>query len=279
MAGAPRKRTTFFALRMLCALAISNPATPVLAQGGTTWAPPSGEVREVGLHVRTLGSGSPTIVLLHGLAGSNRYFGADFDALAEGGRVVVPDLLGFGDSPRPDDVDYGPEAHATALIDALEKLGIQPPVYVGAHSAGTLVALRLAVLRPDWVRGIVAFGPPLYHSEAEARAHIAELDGLVRHLAMDSFWAGIACRAFYPFSGVAVRVASRLRPELPREIVEDVMKHSWSSYSGTVRHLVLGGQPPVDLTRLDIPIWLITGTQDEVVRLDVLQELIAKHSA
>jgi pimeloyl-ACP methyl ester carboxylesterase len=52
------------------------------------------------LAVRTLGQGPPT-VLLHGLLGSDRYWGGGFDRLADSGLLLAPDLLGFGAFPRP----------------------------------------------------------------------------------------------------------------------------------------------------------------------------------
>ncbi len=243
------------------------------------WAAPSGELRDLALRVRTLGTGGPTILLLHGLAGSNQYFGKEFDGLARDGRIVAPDLLGFGDSPRPDAVDYGPDAHAEAVIATLEALGVEAPVYVAAHSAGTLVALRLAARRPDWIRGIVAFGPPIYRNEKEARLRIGGLGGMVRLFAMDTLWAELACKAMYPFSGFAERLAGWIRADLPAPIAEGAVKHSWASYSGTVRNLILAPQPPRELTSLQIPIWLIAGDRDDVVDIAFLKTVAGASNA
>jgi pimeloyl-ACP methyl ester carboxylesterase len=90
---------------------------------------------------------------------------------------------------------------------------------------------------------------------------------------MDTFWAKAACKAMYPFPGFAGRLASRIRPDLPTQVAEDAIKHSWTSYSGTVSHLILAAQPPPDLRTLSVPLWLITGAEDEVVDLDHLKEL------
>src|SRR5688572_2143511 len=95
------------------------------------------------LHVRTLGERGQVIVLLHGLAGSERYYGAAFDALASDARLVVPDLLGFGKSPKPPS-GYGPDQHSAALGETLDALGVDAPVLLVGHSAGALVALAFA---------------------------------------------------------------------------------------------------------------------------------------
>ena len=47
---------------------------------------------ELEITLEQQGEGRP-VLLLHGLAGSQRYFGAAFDALGREGRLVVPDLL------------------------------------------------------------------------------------------------------------------------------------------------------------------------------------------
>ncbi len=219
------------------------------------------------------------MVLLHGLAGSNRYFGGAFDALGGDARIVVPDLLGFGDSARPRGADYGPDAHAGAVVAALEELHVGGPVYLVAHSAGTIVALRIAALRPDLVRGVLAFGPPVYRSEEEARAHIRRLSPVVRTFAMDTFLAGLACHTMRAFPSLARRIAGRIRADLPPPIAADAFKHSWKSYSGTMRNLILVPQPPTELESLRIPIRWIAGTQDEVVDLDFLRELARTHDS
>jgi pimeloyl-ACP methyl ester carboxylesterase len=255
-----------------------EPAAPRTGRSGPTpWSPPSGELRDAGLHVRVAGSEPPTIVLLHGLAASHLYYGAAFDALAREARLVVPDLLGFGRSPRPDDVDYGPQSHARALLCALERLQTRAPVYVAAHSAGALIALRLAALRPDWVRGVLAFGPPLYRGPAQARAQLARFGLVARLFAMDALGARLACRWMCRHRAAAARIARWLRPDLPAALAREGVQHSWASYSGTVRNLIVAAQPLAELGEIRAPIWLVAGERDSVVDLAFLRELASRH--
>jgi pimeloyl-ACP methyl ester carboxylesterase len=217
------------------------------------------------------------VLLLHGLTGSNRYFGHAFDTLADHARLVVPDLLGFGDSPHPDRSAYDPEAHARAVLKALDTLGVEGPIYIGAHSAGSIVALRVAALRPGSVRGIVAFGPPLYRSEKEARARVRALGSGVRFFAMDTPWAAWACKTLRSLPGFAIRLTHWIRPELPDPVASDVVKHTWRSYSGTIRNLVFANQPPVELSSLEIPLRIIVGAEDDVVDVEFLREISEAH--
>lgn len=101
------------------------------------------------------GAGEPTL-LIH--AGA---FGAWFAPAAEHlpGRVIRLLQAGYADGPAPTTpvTIARHAAHAAALLDAL---GTGPATVV-AHSLSTLVALELAVTRPDLVRRLVLGEPPL----------------------------------------------------------------------------------------------------------------------
>lgn len=96
------------------------------------------------------GTGSP-VVLVHGIPGSGATWGEVAADLAQDHAVTVVDLLGFGESPRPQDVLV--DAQAAALAATLDAIGTSA-VIVG-HDFGGPVALTLAGARPDLVRGLV----------------------------------------------------------------------------------------------------------------------------
>ena len=71
-----------------------------------------------GMAFRRFGSGRP-VVLVHGIPGSGACWRAVAERLPAGLDVVVPDLLGFGDSARPRRLD---DLHAAAQAEALAGL-------------------------------------------------------------------------------------------------------------------------------------------------------------
>ncbi len=82
---------------------------------------PSGERMALRVHG---GTGS-SLVLIHGILGGSGDWSGVVERLA-GFRIVVPDLLGFGDSSKPRDVDgLWADAQAAALDHALRELGIE----------------------------------------------------------------------------------------------------------------------------------------------------------
>ena len=136
-------------------------------RSGVDWRPPGTRTMLLPLAARVIGEGTP-IVLLHGLGASGAYWGSAYDRLGDGHRLVVPDLLGFSASPRPA-VGYGPAEHVAAIEACLDAAHVQQPAVVVAHSAGAIVALRLAATRRERERAVITFGPPLYPDPADAR--------------------------------------------------------------------------------------------------------------
>jgi len=67
------------------------------------------------------------IVLLHGVPSSGWLYRKMVDGLvAEGYRVIVPDMLGYGSSSHPRGYDiYKPEEQAKRLVSLMDSLGIQ----------------------------------------------------------------------------------------------------------------------------------------------------------
>ncbi|MCP2263925.1 alpha/beta fold hydrolase [Promicromonospora thailandica] len=99
----------------------------------------------------------PAVLMFHGGPATSQEFRHNAPALVEAGfRVVAPDLLGNGDSDRPDDVslytmrkDY---EHGLGIADAL---GLDTFDVVG-QDRGAPPAWFLAALNPDRVRRIVS---------------------------------------------------------------------------------------------------------------------------
>jgi len=91
------------------------------------------------LFVETIGSGEPTLVLLHGLGVNGATFKPLVRVLKWPGRVIVPDLRGHGRSPHAK--HYGLAHFAADIADLLDP---NARVQVVGHSMGGGVGLVLA---------------------------------------------------------------------------------------------------------------------------------------
>ena len=107
-----------------------------------------------GVRLRWFEGGSgPTVALVHGYGGAASNWALVAPALLERYRVLVPDLPGHGgSSPLP-----GPPERVDPYSERLAGLLDVPATIVG-HSFGAVVALRLAVRRPELVSGLVLAG-------------------------------------------------------------------------------------------------------------------------
>ena len=101
------------------------------------------------------GTGKP-VAVIPGLFGASFTFRKVVPLLAaQGFRPIVIEPLGTGFSSRPRNADYSLSAQSHRLAAVLDSLG-SVPVLVLAHSLGAAIAFRLAIDRPDLVRGIVS---------------------------------------------------------------------------------------------------------------------------
>lgn len=238
-----------------------------------TWSPPGGRiVLDNDLAVRVVGEGEPQVALLHGMFNSGRYWGGDYDVLARQGRLLAPDLLGFGRSPRPP-TGYTLDAHADAVAGALRSIGVPGPIVFGAHSIGALVSLRVAMRHPDLVAGIVAISPPLYPDEATARRRVAGTDPLSRVFLSNEALGRRMCGWMCRHRTASIRLMRVLRPSVPLPLAEDRAEHSWASYTETLASVVIGPAAPNWLAGLTLPMTVLSGTSDSVLELAFLANL------
>jgi pimeloyl-ACP methyl ester carboxylesterase len=107
------------------------------------------------LQVTEAGAGPP-VVLLPGLFGSAFSYRRVVPALADSGyRTIVIEPLGMGTSGRPAGHDYSLTTQADRVGAVLDSLHLQNAIVV-AHSTSASIAMRLAIRRPELVRGILS---------------------------------------------------------------------------------------------------------------------------
>ncbi|OUZ09428.1 hypothetical protein BHE97_10210 [Aeromicrobium sp. PE09-221] len=105
---------------------------------------------------RRRGTG-PVLLLLHGLGCDSTTWAPIMDRLAEHFTVIAPDLLGHGDSDKPD-ADYSLGGYANGMRDLLTVLGIDKVTVVG-HSFGGGVAMQFAYQFPERTERVVLVAP------------------------------------------------------------------------------------------------------------------------
>ncbi|TJW16466.1 MAG: haloalkane dehalogenase [Mesorhizobium sp.] len=98
------------------------------------------------------GTAGPTVLFLHGNPTSSYIWRGIIPHVAPFGRCIAPDLIGFGQSGKPD-IDYRFFDHVRYLDAFLEALGIANMIIV-AQDWGTALAFHLAARRPRNILGL-----------------------------------------------------------------------------------------------------------------------------
>ncbi|SEO49898.1 Pimeloyl-ACP methyl ester carboxylesterase [Salinihabitans flavidus] len=93
----------------------------------------------------------PPLLIVHGLYGSARNWGAVAKRMADGRRVVAVDMRNHGESPWKDTQSY--EDMAADLDEVLDRLGGKWDVL--GHSMGGKAAMVLALTRPARVNRLI----------------------------------------------------------------------------------------------------------------------------
>lgn len=99
---------------------------------------------------------APALLLLHGFPTSSHMFRHLIPALATQYRVIAPDYPGFGFSAFPDKsrFPYSFAAYAELMAKFTDAVGLQRyAIYIQDY--GAPVGLRLALLRPDRITGMI----------------------------------------------------------------------------------------------------------------------------
>lgn len=105
---------------------------------------------------REAGQGQ-TLVFLHGASHDSSQWLPLLERLSRDRHCLAPDLLGFGDSERPD-VHYSIQLQVECLAEYLAALHLENVVLVG-HSLGGWVAASYALQHKQQVQGLILFSP------------------------------------------------------------------------------------------------------------------------
>jgi len=113
------------------------------------------------INIAEIGDG-PAVVFIHGSgpgASGISNFRQNVRAFVDAGyRVILPDMIGYGASSKPDGIDYTLELFTSTLLEALGRHGIEKATLVG-NSLGGGVAIQAALDHPAFVDRLILMAP------------------------------------------------------------------------------------------------------------------------
>lgn len=120
------------------------------------------------IRIATAGSG-PAVVFLHGSgpgASGASNFRQNISAVTEAGyQAILPDLIGYGASSKPEGIDYTLQLFTDTVLEALRAHGVTSAVLVG-NSLGGGIALNIALDHPEFVRALILMAPGCIEDQA-----------------------------------------------------------------------------------------------------------------
>ncbi|HEX2611263.1 MAG TPA: alpha/beta hydrolase [Gemmatimonadales bacterium] len=175
------------------------------------------------LRTTSMGSGQP-IVLVPGIFGGAFGYRKITGSLASAGyRIIVVEPLGYGSSSHPKNADYSFGAQTGRVAKTLDQMGVKGALVV-AQSSGAAIAFRLAIQRPDLVRGLLSIdGGPAESAATPGMKKAFKFGGGLVKFAMDE---------------------SKLRHDVRREIIRNSGDTTWVT-DAVVRGYTAG--PAADL--------------------------------
>ena len=212
--------------------------------------------------------GEPRLVFLHGLGATHRYWLQHLAGTALPARVTLIDLLGFGDSPKPW-FRHTVDRHLERLHAII---GTERNQTLVGHSLGAALALAYAARYPDRVGRLVLLSLPCFGGEAAAFRWLRQTaEGWLFTNVVLMTLACIITRR------VIAGLVPYLRPDLPREVAEDVVKHSWMASTTSLWDVIYRHdfQKDADALPDSLSVVCVHGERDMPIPADGVRRLAA----
>lgn len=203
------------------------------------------------LHVHAWGAESAApVVCLHGVTNSGRHFQQLAARLAPSYRVLAPDLLGHGDSPRE------PPWRLADHVGAVETSVGEAAVWLG-HSFGGRIAFEHAARHPGSIEALVLLDPAIL-----LPPHVAlwAAENGRRERVYESFESAIDRRYEESQLHAAPRnlVEAELRPHMTED--EDGWRYRYTQASVVTAYSEMATTPP-RFSDVRIPTLLVLGAE------------------
>jgi pimeloyl-ACP methyl ester carboxylesterase len=213
-----------------------------------------------------VGGTGPPLLIVHGLGGAAVNFTELAPRLAWRRRVLVPDLPGHGGTEPLDEVDGLGDlaAHAAAVA---EHEGLLPAAVIG-YSMGGVVALRLAVDRPEAVSSLALVAPAGIVSTTRRAELWLGLTGFLKPARRVSRFRRVIARRAWMRSPVfgywGADQPRALSPEAVLGLLEAPSRHTDVDTAGRA---LVKDDPRPDLDRVRCETLLLWGARDRLVPL------------
>lgn len=237
------------------------------------WAGKTASEYELAVRIDTRADG-PIVVLLHGLNSDATDWQPVIDDFPMEYRIIAVDLLGYGESPRPMDIDYSDADHVAAIHTTLSKLDLEEPFLLVGYSLGGDIALNYAATHPEQVRRLFLLSAPFYLPADEF-----ESKGFSFHFLQQTVeeWAWRLVRsAPDDFTKLFNRIDTAGTPlnKIAAGVMrDDDVNRAWTIMGKQLDNAIQGVDFPGNLPKITMPAVFALGVRDPIVRQDLVPPL------
>jgi len=210
------------------------------------------------------GSG-PAIVMLHGINSDGGDWRTVIDTIGPGYRFIAFDLLGFGASPKPLDIEYTADEHALVIENTLIDLGVDDRFLLVGYSLGGDIALRYASTYPHRLRRLFLLDAPFYLPASELRVSATGLK-YVYEIASQRMWESLATSKNKDNFLYRLATGVAAKPLQEAFLSDDIPTH-WEIMSKNLTNTVNAATWVDDLPKLSMPVVHAIGVRDAIVKV------------
>ena len=196
-----------------------------------------------------------TVILIHGIGSSSATWDAVIKKLPENVKIITVDLLGFGQSPKPEWVQYDAKRQAKSIVSSYRKKGLRRKAIIIGHSLGSLVAVEIAKQYPKVVKSLILCSPPFYRPQLPKNASIPR-----RQKVLLEIYTAIHNHP-EQFSKITNRAVKYKLIDSNYKFEGDKIR----TYAAALEASIVNQTSYVDAYSLKIPIDIIHGSLDPVV--------------
>jgi pimeloyl-ACP methyl ester carboxylesterase len=231
------------------------------------------EINDINIHYKSMGSGEPVFILLHGFGANVFTWHKVMEPLSAYGRVIAYDRPAFGLTERPvewvGENPYTQESNMNLLLGMMDALGIEEAILVG-NSAGGTFATAFTLAYPARVTALIEVDAAIYRTVPES----AFYDWLIHTPQVDRL-GPLAVRLLLRGSGFAAMDNAWHDPSLVEndpEILEGYTKpFTADNWDVAFWEYTKAAAPPDfegNLDKIKVPTLVISGDDDQIVPVE-----------
>jgi pimeloyl-ACP methyl ester carboxylesterase len=219
----------------------------------------------VSLHYQENGQGMP-VLLLHGFPFDHRIWRTQVEALKSTYRIITPDLRGHGQSTAPEGT-YDMDLMVADVVVLLDNLGIDRAVWVG-HSMGGYITMAALRTVPERIMGIGLVATHPFADSEDKRIQRNES----AELALVQGSTDVA----FSMMGIIFSPMVEGKSPMAQEIYNIMINTPPAGIAGALRGMATRPDSVETLQNADLLAVVIVGTEDQIVKVDVAEEMAAR---